>query len=63
MAKFKCTQCAKELELLKHSMKVVDGNVVAPEAMCCDTYMESIREHKGFGGVITKPGGKVGGKF
>jgi hypothetical protein len=44
-------------------MKVVDGNVVAPEAMCCDTYMESIREHKGFGGVITKPGGKVGGKF
>ena len=62
MAKFKCNVCDGELELDKHTMKVVDGNVVSPEAMCCDTYMHSIRENKGFGAAIMRPGGKVRGK-
>ena len=55
MAKFKCIKC---------DMKVVDGSVVATEAMCCDTYMESIREKGGgLGGIIKKANGTVSGKF
>ena len=64
MAKFKCIKCGNEIILLKHSIKVVDGSVVAPEAMCCDTYMESIKEEGGgFGGIIKRPNGQVSGKF
>jgi hypothetical protein len=64
MAKFKCIKCDKEITLSKHTMKVVDGSVVAPEAMCCDTYMESIREKGGgLGGIIKKANGTVSGKF
>jgi hypothetical protein len=62
MAKFKCNVCGGELELDKHTMKVMNGNVVSPEAMCCDQYMYSIRENKGFGGIIKRPGGTVRGK-
>ena len=62
MAKFKCTVCKSELELSTHTIKVVDGKVVSPEAMCCDTYMSSVREHKGFGTVLSRPGGRARGK-
>ena len=63
MAKFKCNVCDGELELAKHTIKVVDGNVVSPEAVCCETFMVHIREHKGFGSAIMRPGGKVRGKI
>lgn len=64
MAKFKCVKCDKEIILSKHTMKVVDNSVVAAEARCCDTYMESIREKGGgLGGIIKKPNGQVSGKF
>jgi predicted transposase YbfD/YdcC len=63
MAKFKCEECNKEIILAKHSIKVVDGQVVTPEAMCCQKYMKSIKENKGFGGIIKKPNGTVSGKF
>lgn len=63
MAKFICEICGNELELAKHSIKVVDDKVVTPEAMCCDQYMKAIKENKGFGGIIKKPNGTVSGKF
>ena len=55
--------CGKIKELTKHKIKVVDGKVVCPDAMCCEEYMESIKENKGFGGIIKRPGGKISGKF
>jgi len=62
MAKFKCVLCSTEIEIAKHTMKVMDGKVVSPEAMCCRVYMESIRENGGLGTVLSRPGGKVRGK-
>ena len=65
MAKFKCNVCNSNVrEISKHRIKVVDGEVVCPEAVCCDEYMESIREKgKGLGGIIKRPGGTVSKKF
>jgi len=65
MAKFKCNVCNSNVrEIIKHTIKVVDGEVVCPEAVCCDQYMESVREKgKGFGGIIKRPGGTVSKKF
>ena len=65
MAKFKCNVCNSNVrEISKHTIKVIDGKVVCPEAVCCDEYMESIREEgKGFGGIIKRPGGTVSKKF
>ena len=65
MAKFKCNVCNSNIrEISIHTIKIVDGEVVCPEAVCCDEYMESIREEgKGFGGIIKRPGGTVSKKF
>jgi|TARA_R110000787_G_scaffold217234_1_gene326105 hypothetical protein len=44
-------------------MKIVNGEVVCPEAVCCDEFMESIKEEGGgLGGIIKRPGGRVRGK-
>ena len=53
MTRFECvnTDCNKDLELGTHTMKVVGGEVVCPEAICCDTYMKEIKvKGGGFGG-------------
>ena len=65
MAKFKCDDCLKEINLTKYSIKIVDGKTVYPEAYCCYEYMNRVKTLKpsGFGGIIKKPGGKIGGKF
>tara|TARA_R110002153_G_scaffold271570_1_gene439151 strand:- start:284 stop:475 length:192 start_codon:yes stop_codon:yes gene_type:complete len=63
MAKFKCKACKKELHITEFKIMVVDENVVSPEAKCCGKYMEFLRSNKGFGGIIKKPSGTVGGKF
>jgi len=63
MAKFECMTCGEELELAKHTMKVIGGRVVSPEAMCCGYHMKAVRENKGLGGIIKKPGGTVSGKI
>ena len=63
MAKFECKICGEKRELSFHTLKMVNGEIVSPEAKCCLTYMKSIRSNKGFGGIIKKPDGKVGGKF
>ncbi len=63
MSKFECSLCGKHVELTKHTIEVVDGKVVCPDAKCCDEYMKSIKENKGFGGIIKKPNGTVSGKF
>tara|TARA_R110000787_G_scaffold15970_3_gene48977 strand:- start:1025 stop:1180 length:156 start_codon:yes stop_codon:yes gene_type:complete len=45
-------------------MQIVDEKVVCLEAICCDKYMKSVRvKGGGFGGIIKKPGGSIGGKF
>jgi hypothetical protein len=62
MAKFKCSICSGQLELSSHTIKVEDDKVVSPEAVCCNTYMESIRENKGLGTVLSRPGGRARGK-
>jgi len=62
MAKFKCNTCNSKLELSTHTIKVVAGMVVSPDAMCCNTYMKSIKENAGFGAALSRPGGKVRGK-
>ena len=48
---------------MKHSMKIVDGSIVSPEATCCDEYMKTIKENGGLGGIIKRPGGRIRGKF
>ena len=64
MAKFKCEKCSQVLILDKHTMKIEDGKIVVPEAICCDEYMKEIKESGGgFGGIIKKPNGQVSGKF
>ena len=63
MAKFKCSLCGAEKELTRHKIKVVNGKIVCPDAKCCKEYMEAIKENKGFGGIIKRPGGTVKGKF
>ena len=63
MAKFECEACGEKLELSTHTIKVEDGKVVSDEAICCDQYMKGIRENKGLGGIIKKPGGTVSGKI
>ena len=62
MAKFECETCGEKLELSSHTMEVIDNKVVSPEAECCGTYMKGIRENKGLGTVLSRPGGKVRGK-
>ena len=62
MAKFKCNTCNSKIELSTHTIKIVEGIVVSPNARCCNTYMESIGENKGFGTALIRPGGKVRGK-
>jgi len=63
MAKFKCTLCNSELELDQYTIQVIEDKIASPEAMCCNNYMKPIRSNEGFGSIILKPGGKVGGKF
>ena len=66
MTKFECanTDCNKILELGTYTMKIVKEKVICPEAICCDTYMKEVRvKGGGFGGIIKKPGGVIGGKF
>ncbi len=63
MAKFECKICGSKLELAKHTIKVEDGVIVSPDAMCCKTYMTGIRENAGLGGIIKRPGGTVSGKI
>jgi hypothetical protein len=63
MSKFECSLCGEIKELTRHKLEVIDGKVVCPDATCCDKYMKSIKENKGFGGIIKKANGTVGGKF
>jgi hypothetical protein len=64
MAKYRC-ECGKDIIIRNTSLKIVKGKVVSPEAYCetCKTYGRHIKEHDGFGGIISKKGGKVGGKI
>ena len=62
MAKFRCKKCDTQKEISKHTMKIVNGEVVSPEAMCCEEYMDSIRDSNGLGGIIKRPGGRIRGR-
>jgi hypothetical protein len=63
MAKFKC-KCG-EFTVARTTIKVIDNKVVYPESYCntCKIYADSVREGKGFGGIIKKAGGTVSKKF
>jgi|TARA_R110000772_G_scaffold55151_1_gene125798 hypothetical protein len=61
MTKYKCN--CKEFEIKGTvSIKVINGEVVTPQAYCeeCKTYGKAKRDHQGFGGIIKRRGGKVG---
>lgn len=59
MAKFLCNSCGKEQTIAEYSVKIVDNKMVIPEAKCCDTYMERVRDFGGWGSIRKGPGGQV----
>ena len=62
--KLYCKNCEKTIEVSKFTMKVVDNKVIKPESICdCGEQMKDVSEYKGLGGIIKRPGGKVGGKI
>jgi hypothetical protein len=62
--KLYCKNCEKTTEVSKFTMKVVDNKVIKPESICdCGEQMKDVSEYKGLGGIIKRPGGKVGGKI
>lgn len=64
MAKFKCKKCKSTLKLTSHTIKFVKDKVVSPEAMCCDDYMQEIKDKGGgLGSIIKRSGGRIRGKF
>ena len=64
MAKYQCTECDKTIDVSMQTIVVEDGNVVCKEAVCCDKYMKSVKEKfEGFGTIIKKANGTVGGRF
>ena len=61
--KFYCNKCDNTVDVIKTTMKIVDGKVVYPETICsCGKHMKDITDFKGLGGIIKRPGGKVKGK-
>ena len=41
MALYKCPKCKQERKIYKISMKIIDGKIVEPEALCsCGEYMK-----------------------
>ena len=60
--KYQCSKCGHKLELDKATIAVIDGKIATREAYCekCKRYMEKVREFKGWGGIVSKPGGIVG---
>jgi hypothetical protein len=63
MAKFKCIKCTNTINLKEYKMIIHQGEIVSPQAKCCDYFMQPIRSNKGLGGIIKKPNGTVSGKF
>ncbi len=63
MSKFKC-KCG-EFYVARTTIKVINNEVVYPEAYCekCKTQGVPVREGGGFGGIIKKKGGTVSKKF
>lgn len=63
MAKFVCSKCNKERDILEYSIKVAPEGLVSDEAVCCQTYMDRIDNRKGFGGIKKGRNGSVKGKY
>ena len=62
--KLYCKNCEKTTEVSKFTMKVVDNKVIKPESIWdCGEQMKDVSEYKGLGGIIKRPGGKVGGRI
>ena len=62
MAHFKCLQCGNHIELKEYNLKLHNGQLICPQAVCCDTYMTRIRNFEGWGGIRKTKDGGVGGK-
>lgn len=58
--KFKCKKCKKEIQMRKIKIAFVNGQKVIPGTICCGKQMDDITESNGFGGIVSKPGGKIG---
>ena len=61
---FKCKKCKNEKELSHYTIKLVDGELITPEAYCenCDTYMKDSSVFGGFGKALMKHGKARGRK-
>jgi len=59
MSKFVCSKCKSKKTVSTYTIKVMDGKSYYPEATCCDTYMDKIREHGGWGAIRRGPDGTV----
>ncbi len=59
MAKFICTKCNGEKKINEYSVKVINNEMVIPEARCCDSYMKRIRDFDGWGSIRKGPNGSV----
>ena len=58
MLKFQCNNCGKTKDLMKATIKVIDGKVRTVEALCdCGEYMQEVaKEFNGFPSLIrTEP--------
>jgi hypothetical protein len=58
MLKFQCNNCSRTKELMKATIKVIDGKVIIEEALCeCGEYMQEIeKKFTGFPDIIrTEP--------
>lgn len=56
MSLYKCKKCNKTRELRSVTIKIVDGKLITPEALCsCGSYMTA-KEKEGMPGLIrTEP--------
>ena len=59
MIKFQCNKCGKTKDLMKATLKEIDGKIVTVQALCedCGEYMQELsKEFSGFPSVIrTEP--------
>ena len=45
MLKFQCNSCGNTKDLMKATIKIIDGKVRTAEALCeCGEYMEEVKE-------------------
>lgn len=59
MSKFVCHKCNTEKTIANYRVRVVNNKTVVKEAICCEEYMELVRDFKGWGSIRKGPDGTV----